>query len=375
MRKTQVALAAVALLASTAAMAEGVTIYGVLDGGMANTTGSGTYFSGAGGFVAGNYFGFKGQEDLSNGTKAFFNLEAGIDLNGYANNGGSSIGIYQDNQNAVTGANSPIFSRQSNLGLTSESLGTITIGQQLTPFVASVAGTGTLGNGHFFVNRLIMGGGFAPAAITGAANASYEGFFIPNAISYATPSIGGFTATVLGSTATGNTRGSIPAKADGLRYEAYTLTGAVADINVSAAYQRVPDAYKTWALSANTNLAGFTIAANYMNNKFTTDANAVKSWNIGVGYDVMPALNVSLQYARVGGQAAAYNIVQDSTSALDSQTLTGLSAKYSLSKRTALYASYTRATNGAQSAYDARGTYTNTGSNNRTTAIGVMHSF
>ncbi len=364
------------MVASTAAMAQGVTIYGTLEGGLANTTGRGTYFSGAGGFNGGSWIGFKGQEDLGGGTKAFFNLEAGIDLNGYSNNGGASIGISGNETDGYL-ANSPIFSRQSNIGLTSESMGTLTVGQQLSPFIASVAGTGTLGNGHFFVNRHIMGGGFAPAALTGAANASYEGFFIPNSFSYATPSLGGFTATVLGSTATGNTRGAVPDKvaSEGVRYEAASLTGAVGGVNVSAAYQRIPDFYRTWALSANTNLAGFTVAGNYMHNKFNENTEAVKSWNIGVGYDVMPALNVSLQYARVGAQSSVFNIVQDSNAALESQTLTGLSAKYTLSKRTALFASLTRATNGAQSSYDRRGEYTNNGNNNRTTAIGVLHSF
>lgn len=371
MRKTQVALAALALVASSAAMAEGVTIYGTLEGGLANTTDRGSYFSGAGGFNGGTWIGFKGQEDI-NGTKAFFNLEAGIDLNGYSNNGGAGA-----NNPTGTSVNSPIFSRQANIGLASDSLGTLTIGQQLSPFVASVAGTGTLGVGHFFVNRLLMGGGGAPAALTTASNVSFEGFFIPNSYSYATPSLGGFTATVLSSTPTGNGRGTIPAAGAADRYSSASLTGAVANVNVSLAYQVLADTYKTWAVSANTNVGGITIAGNYMSNKFEADASSVNSWNIGAGYDVAPALNVSLQYARTGGEASATNnlLATPAASRLDSQSLYGLAAKYSLSKRTSLYASFTRATNGAQSAYDTRGSYTNTGADNRTTAVGVLHSF
>ena len=147
------------------------------------------------------------------------------------------------------------------------------------------------------------------------------------------------------------------------------------DVNISGAYQKLQDTYATYALSANTNIAGFTVAGNYMSNKFDADANSVKSWNLGVGYDVMPSLNVSAQYARTGSVASASNIVVGAASALDSQSLYGLSAKYTLSKRTALFASYTRATNGAQSAYDARGAYENTGDKNRTISAGVVHSF
>ena len=57
MRNTKIALAVLALVASTAAMAES-TIYGTVDAGLANTsssdnTTSGTQFTGAGGWVAG----------------------------------------------------------------------------------------------------------------------------------------------------------------------------------------------------------------------------------------------------------------------------------------------------------------------------------
>ena len=98
MRKTQVALAALALVASTAALADGVTVSGNLDAGIARTTTNndadtariGTNFSGAGGFVAGNNINFSGTEDIG-GLKAGFTLGAGIDLgNGSSGNGGSA---------------------------------------------------------------------------------------------------------------------------------------------------------------------------------------------------------------------------------------------------------------------------------------------
>jgi GBP family porin len=72
MKKTQVALAALALVASTAALADGVKVYGTADVSLVNTT-NGTFFAGAGN-NAGSIFGFTGSEDLGSGLKAAFTL-------------------------------------------------------------------------------------------------------------------------------------------------------------------------------------------------------------------------------------------------------------------------------------------------------------
>ncbi len=94
MRNTKIALAVLALVASTAAMAQ-ATVYGMLDAGIANTSSSnnttkGTSFSGAGGFVGANYIGFKGSEEIDGGIKANYQLEAGINISqGGTDNGGN----------------------------------------------------------------------------------------------------------------------------------------------------------------------------------------------------------------------------------------------------------------------------------------------
>ena len=91
MRKTQVALAALALVASTAALADGVTVYGTLDASMVSSNNNGgTNFSGPGQWGA-NVIGFRGTTDLDNGIKATFNLEGGFSsANGGNNNGGTT---------------------------------------------------------------------------------------------------------------------------------------------------------------------------------------------------------------------------------------------------------------------------------------------
>jgi len=279
MKKTQVALAALALVASTAALADGVKISGTLDVGIANTNlnkgqaaggagasgtdSIGTYFSGAGGYVAGNQITISGSEDLGGGLKVDFNLQKGLTLGTGADaNGGTGSG----------------FTNQANLGLSGD-FGTLRGGMQLSPFIASYAGTGTSGNGHFFVNRLLsIGGGsteYTHNAGTGAPGSTSGGFWIPNSISYATPSIGGFTITALTTTKTGD-GGLITDPLQTNSYQAYSITGAIGPINTSLAYHQRSNTFSGSSISANTALgAGLTGYANYMSVKYN---DAVPQW-------------------------------------------------------------------------------------------------
>jgi len=71
MKKTQIALAALALVASTAAIADGVKVSGQIDVGVGHTTGVGSYME-QGGWADNSNIGFSGEETLGNGMKAFF---------------------------------------------------------------------------------------------------------------------------------------------------------------------------------------------------------------------------------------------------------------------------------------------------------------
>jgi predicted porin len=353
MKKTQVALAALALVASTAALADGVTIYGTLDAAVARTTGHSTYFSGAGAMVAGNNIGFKGSEDLGNGMKASFNLEAGIDLNGNSNNGGGATACAAANPGACNGS---IFSRLANVNLSGE-FGGITAGMQLSPMVAAYAGTGTLGNGHFFVNYIANAGGAAVNTAGATSGTYYEGFFIPNAVTYTSPSMGGFTLNAMTQTKTGNGRGTVADGVDTDSYQAYSLTGAIGQINIAAAYDTRKTLYSTSMIAANTSFGPLKVAGSVYSTK-TDGADRVGSYSVEGGYALSDALNVGLQYGKID--------------ATNEQTLTSVFAKYALSKRTGLYATYITGKN-ISSSFDTRGqAYSG---NNNTTAVGVTHSF
>jgi predicted porin len=335
MKRTQIALAAVALVASSAALAqEGVTVYGTVEAAVEQSTSNGTYLNGAGAFVAGNNFGIKGSEDLGNGLKANFTLQQGLNLNqGTQDNGG--------------GAGST-FNQVASVGLGGD-FGTITLGQQLSPFIATMAG-GTAGNGNFFVNTIIMGG----SAAGGGTNQA-GGFFVPNAVSYTSPSIGGFTATVLTSGTMNPLSGGVTAAADN-RYTAGSVSTSVAGINIGLTADQRSTAYRNIAGTLSTNFGDFGIAATVRDFRDTALNTSHSTYSASLSYNVSEALTIAGQYGSG-----------------NDQSVSNIHAKYSLSKSTFVYATAGRATGGAQSAYLLRGT--SQADSNTMTALGVVKSF
>ena len=294
MRKTQVALAALALMASTAALAE-VTIYGTLDAAITHTNNSkGTAFDGTGSWTAPSHLGFKGSEDLGGGLKANFQLETGVSLNnGAATSGG--FGGYRGGT---------LFTRISTVGLSGD-FGSLTFGQQLSPFIVTNA-VGTAGNGAFFVNRMLMVGfGGAAVDVSGSATSfPYDGFFIPNAINYTTPSIAGWTINAMTTTKGGALDGAQSAQVATDQYSAITVGGAVGPIALNAGYQTRKNVHSGYSISASMPLTSeLTIYGNYLSNDETKSAGSgistgkkIGSTSVSLGYKVSEALTTNLQY-------------------------------------------------------------------------------
>jgi predicted porin len=359
----------VALVASTAALADGVKISGTLEGAVANTTNAGTHLSGAGGWVAGNNIRFSGSEDLGGGMKAVFGLEAGTDLNGYANNGGATYG----GLSGTTSRGAGLFSREASVGIASDSVGTAKFGRQLSPAVLSYAANGTLGNGHFFVNRLAgVGGG----NVAGSGTLAYEGFWVDNAVTYSTPSIGGFSINAMQQIKNGATNGAVNAGASDDSYTAAALNGAVDMINFSASYEKrsntstgtTPRGFTNYGLNANTKFGAVSLAASYHYNELQgsaatslTGTRTIGSYSLEAGYNVTDPLMVMVQYA--------------ANDASTKGSLWALSAKYALSKGTFAYLSYLDASTGVSSNFETRGDAGTTGAANKSTIVGVAHSF
>lgn len=351
MKKTQVALAALALLASTAALADGVKVSGIIDYGIQNYSGSGTAQTGKGtSFEQGGWsdhssITFSGSEDLGSGMKAFFSLESGFTQNGDPGNGG----------------NGTLFSRESKVGLSGD-FGTVTLGQQLSPYILAHAVTQAGTAGHFWVNRIIMGGGLGAAGV-GAGTGAFQkgGFFIANAVSYTTPSIGGWTATILTNTKNGAKDGAMAATtSDGDKYTAYNVSGSVAGVNIAAGYQNRQNTYTSWVAGGTYGIGDLTIGANISSHK-------------PEGGDAVGAYLISANYALGNGTSVVGGVARNDLDA--AQSLTNIGLKHDLSKRTFVYLTHNRGTNGAISSLAERGNYAATGRDNNNTVVGVSHSF
>jgi predicted porin len=180
MKKTQVALAALALVASAAAMADGINIYGTIDAGlMMSKSANEAALDGDGvvtasdvkvsrnslesGLISPNFLGFKGAEDLGGGLKADFHLQTAY--------------------NAVSGGGFAFT--QSDLGLAMDGVGTVRIGRTVDPMWAQ-------GIAQFDA----AGGANIGSAVSPAIDMGLTSVFPKNTVTYLSPNFNGLTVNL-----------------------------------------------------------------------------------------------------------------------------------------------------------------------------------
>lgn len=177
-------LLAAAMLAAGSGMvhaADTVTIYGLVDLGL-------TYYSSApktggggasllrmdSGIAQGSRIGFKGTEDLGGGMSAFFTLETGFNAD-----------------DGSLGQGGAIFGRQSFVGLSDKTLGSIALGRQYD-FMANIGA-------QYAMGALSPAGSLAWGLHSDAAHANalnnhiYGGDRTNNSVKYSSANMGGFT--------------------------------------------------------------------------------------------------------------------------------------------------------------------------------------
>jgi len=344
MKKTQVALAALALVASTAALAE-VTLYGTVDAALQRVQGSSFHMDGAGGFSAGNNFGIRGSSELDNGMSVNFTLQQGFNLRqGAADNGGGAGSSF--NQVAAVGV--------------SGNFGTLTLGQQLSPYIGVMAG-GMKGNGNFFVNHIIQASGGNAAG--GGANQA-GGFFVPNAISYA-QDLGFAKLNFMSATPGDSAPGVVGIGNNAInKYTAGSLTSELGIFTVGLGFDSRRNLYRNQVISASTQAGDIGLSAtlnNFAQDVPGTNGQNYTSWSVSASYPISDATTLVGQYGN--GQR---NIGTDSS-------LTALHIRHALSKTTAVYATWGRGTGGANPTYVLRGQAAVDGVSQA--SVGVAHSF
>jgi len=367
MRKTQVALAAMALVASTAVLADGVTVYGTVDAAGVKSKGSSFAYSGSGQWGA-NAFGLRGTSDLDNGMKVGFNLEAGVNsANGSRDNGGPNGQAALNASTTATtvdtiGVNG-LFNRAANVSLIS-SAGTLTAGLQVTPFIATATSNLGLAGNNFVVPYLVN----AQAADGGGTGASATGgFFQPDSISFS-GNASGVGYHVMASTGSG-------AAADMNRYSGASINIPVSEgTNVYAAYASRNNAYTNWVAGIKHVAGDLTVAAQYINTSLPANSNIQyytaagattpgtqakadgATYVLSVAYALGGGNTVGLNYSNTDfGAKTASGTGSAPYTSTDVRTLTNLSFAHSMSKTTTVYAFYGRGQNSALTSYASTG--------------------
>jgi len=190
MKKSLLAVAAMTAFAGAAQAQSSVTVYGIMDAGpkAATTTINGLSNNAdatSGGNLSSSRVGFSGSEDLGGGNKAIFVAEFGVNT-AKSNFSGSSN----------TANNASFDNRQSFVGITSNTLGTIKIGRQYSLSHVTIANTDTTGGNNMIGGTTYVGGNSnTTGAITApvSANASY-GIRSSEAMIYESPVIAGIQA-------------------------------------------------------------------------------------------------------------------------------------------------------------------------------------
>lgn len=331
-KQMKAALAVVlAAVAGGAAAQSNVAIYGKIDTGLGRT-----YTDAANANMVTSYdgttlFGFRGSEDLGNGLKANFQLEA--------------AGVKSDTGDWKNG-----FQRQSWVGL-SGSFGEVMLGRTTTPQNRLM--------GMFDLNK--TAGSSALKVLGLGANSSLTSARQDNQIQYATPKLGGFRARVAyGFSET--VSGSATDKKDFLQLAAnYQLNG----LTLGAAFQPKSQSTQS-AVGTTDNRNGFALGAKYNFGILEASALYTRSektsegdgWGLGIAVPIGKAVRVGAQYAR---------ITKHSSSAVKGSNAMELFADYALSKRTSFYANYGRVNSKAEVWKKLQ--------RNNTLAVGISHKF
>ncbi|MDO9052628.1 MAG: porin [Gallionella sp.] len=385
MQKKIIALAIAAAFAAPAAFADtsNVTVYGVAnvsyDMTKTGASAANPTLNFSSNKVSSNTsrIGFKGTEDLGDGLSAIWQIESKINIDG--------------------GAASALADRNTFAGLSSKTAGTVLLGRHDTPYNLSNRKYDLFADG-MADNRSIMGGGANAATLaTATVGASFNGRQ-PNVVAYISPAMSGLTAAiayVAGAEAqalAANSKGSAwslaamygngPVTANfgyevhnlgtagtgtvvppavlgglaGMKETAWTISGGykVEAFEINAIYEKTSDNYgAAVALPAGSNVLGH--RAYYLSGKYNVSANDA----------------VKLAYANAGSGVSV------NTGA----TQISLGYDHSLSKRTTVYAAYTKLSNDTNGVYalSANGTGAPTvgGSGAKPSAIslGMKHTF
>lgn len=335
MNKTTTTLAAAALLslAGSAMAQSSVTVFGVIDLAARSVDNGATQYQLAGSGLNSSRLGFRGVEDLGGGLKANFWIEGALNA---------------DDGNAT----GQTWQRRSTIGLQG-GFGEVRLGRQKNPTgltweqldVFGDTGMGASGRLHQLFS-VPAGGGYATFSRSS------------NSISYDTPSGTGFFGTVFVAAGEG---------AFGNKYTGGRVGYRAGDLFATVAYGETQvtgsvDA-KLLTLGATYDLKAVKLFGMYSE----TDLGAADQKNFLVGASVpVGAVTLRASYHQAEGGGTISN--------REAKQFT-LGAQYDLSRRTALYTTYSKIDNTNTALTVAAGSALATGGGSSGYEFGIRHSF
>ena len=315
-----------------------VTIYGIMDAAVAveDTDAPGekrrTVINS--GNQSSSRLGFRGTEDLGNGLKAIFNIEAGVALDTGA-------------------ADSALFGRRAVVGLQG-GFGQLTLGREYSPIASVAAATDVFGQGFYGSNL----SAFTSNRLTRR---------LANSVNFKSAPMAGFSvlaAYAAGERATDGPSGNLMGVA--LEY----VNGP---FYAGAGYHQLErvalDDDKEMAIGAGYKLGNVDLKANYLNADQAGANNEFEQINLGAAYTM-------------GANKFFVNLQRNEIESGARGNAWAVAYSYSLSKRTSFYSSYGTVRNNERAVFGLNSSSTNVtppatalGADPSAFTVGVRHAF
>ncbi len=328
MKKSLLALAVLGAFAGAASAQSSVTVYGIVDLGVTSQD-QGAPAGRVNGVTSGNQsasrIGFKGVEDLGGGLKANFNLE-------------STIAADVGTTGGTTGGGA--FNRIATVGL-SGNFGAVNLGRQISPIKDAYDQIDPFGDGGTIAP---IGQVFFDGLLSG------DNGRISNSIKYSSNSYSGFKfgaaygfGEAAGDTGANSNYGANIGYANGPLNVQFGYHNQ--DVSTIAAPAGSVDPVKVGEaeavfLGATYNFGGFKLHGAFGEGKFKPVGAAddkVRNYLIGATFKVGPAGNIIASYS--------VNDVRTAGAVEEDSKRFGIMYAHDLSKRTNLYAGYSRTSN------------------------------
>ncbi|WP_208280308.1 porin [Massilia oculi] len=319
-----------------------VQIYGVMDAAIAledtDAPGEDRRTTVSSGNQSSSRLGFRGTEDLGNGLKALFNIEAGVSLD--------------------TGAtDSQTFGRRAVVGLQGD-FGTLTVGREYSPIAAVAAASDINGQGLYGSNLSAFGTNRLTRRLA-------------NSVNYKSNSLSGFVVNAAYSTGEKTVDPSGDLLGASLEYKNGGLY-------LGAGYHTIERLSegddKEMAFGAGYNFGAFEIKGNWMKAEVE---------GTGAAADIeYTNANIGASYA-VGANKFFLNFQQQKLDNSDAKGNTvSVSYTYSLSKRTNIYTTYAQLRNNSRGVFGINASSNNVtppatalGADPSVFTVGLRHSF